>query len=135
MAYMNWKAIYSVNVAEIDDQHRKLIAMINELHDAMKVGKGRQVISLILDEMIEYASTHFATEERYMTKFGFPGYAEHKAEHDEFTRKVLGYQRSHSEGSLALSFEVIDFLETWLVKHIQGTDKQYGPFFNMKGMK
>ena len=134
MAYMSWKELYSVNVKEIDEQHKKLIGMINELHDAMKVGKGKVVTSLILKEMIDYAATHFATEEKYMIKFEFPGYAQHKAEHDAFSVKVLDFQQKYNEGSIALSFEVMEFLEDWLVKHILGTDKQYGPFLNMKGV-
>lgn len=135
MAYMEWKEIYSVNVKEIDGQHKKLIGMINELHDAMKAGKGHGVISVILKEMIDYATTHFGTEEKYMSMFNFPGYAQHKAEHDAFAIKVLDFQQKYNRGSLALTFEVMDFLENWLVTHIQGTDRKYGPFFNMKGLK
>lgn len=135
MAYMAWKEIYSVNVKEIDEQHKKLIGMINELHGAMKMGKGKEVTAVILKEMIDYAASHFATEEKYMSKFGFPGYAQHKDEHDAFTRKIMDFKVKYDEGSVALSFEVMDFLEDWLLKHIQGTDRQYGPFFNEKGLK
>jgi hemerythrin len=135
VAYMNWKAIYSVHIAEIDEQHKKLIGMINELHDAMKEGRGSAVISLVLKEMIAYAASHFATEEDYMSRFAFQGYAVHKAEHGAFTAKVLDFQREYSRGSISLTFDVMDFLEDWLVKHIQGTDKQYALFLNMKGIK
>jgi len=135
MAYMNWKAIYSVHIAVIDEQHKKLIDMINELHDAMKEGRGRALISLVLKEMIAYASSHFATEEDYMSRFAFQGYAVHKAEHGAFTAKVLDFQREYNRGSISLTFDVMDFLENWLVKHIQGTDKQYALFLNMKGIK
>ncbi len=134
MAYMDWKDYYSVNVREIDEQHKKLIGMINELHDAMKAGKGKAAMSNILKELIDYASSHFATEERYMKHFGFPGYAQHKAEHDAFAVKVIDFQQQYNRGSVSLTFEVMEFLETWLVKHIRGTDKEYGPFFNMKGL-
>ncbi len=134
MAFMEWKETYSVNVQEIDGEHQKLIGMINELHDAMKVGKGKTIITIILRGMINYATTHFATEEKYMRVFDFPGYAEHKAEHDAFTNKVIDFQRQYNRGSTMLTFDVMDFLNHWLVTHIQGTDKKYGPFFNMKGL-
>ena len=132
---MSWKEIYSVNVKEIDEQHKKLISMINEIHDAMKVGRGKMATSLILKETIDYAATHFATEEKYMSRFEFPGYAQHKAEHDAFSVKALDFQQKYNQGRVALSFEVMEFLEDWLLKHILGTDKQYAPLLNMKGVK
>jgi hemerythrin len=132
---MVWQDIYSVDIREIDDQHKNLIGMINELHEAMKSGKGREVVSGILKKMIEYASTHFGTEEKYMNEFAFPGYSQHKAEHEAFAIKVVDFQQKYNNGSLALTFEVMDFLEKWLVKHIQGTDKKYVPFFHSKGLK
>lgn len=135
MKYIEWKETYSVNVKEIDEQHKKLIGMINELHEAMKAGKGKDAVSDILKEMIDYAATHFGTEEKYMGDFHYPGYTQHKTEHDAFVLKVLDFQEKYNRGSLALTFELMDFLENWLLKHIQGTDKAYGPFFNKKGLK
>ncbi len=134
MAFMEWKETYSVNVQEIDGEHKKLIGMINELHEAMKVGKGKTIISSILKKMIDYATTHFGTEEKYMRVFDFPGFAEHKSEHDAFTGKVIDFQKQYNRGSAVLTFEVMDFLHNWLVTHIQGTDKKYSSFFNMKGL-
>ena len=134
MSFMEWKEAYSVNVHEIDGEHKKLIGMINDLHAAMKVGKGKTIISGILRGMIDYATTHFGTEEKYMRVFDFPGYIEHKAEHDAFTDRVLDFQKKYNRGGVVLSFEVMDFLNNWLVMHIQGTDKKYSPFLNMKGL-
>jgi hemerythrin len=135
MAFMNWKETYSVNVKEFDEQHKKLVAMINELHAAMKMGKGKEAMAVILQEMVDYAASHFATEEKYMTRLGFPGYAQHRDEHSAFKKKVLDFQQEYNAGSVALSIEVMDFLVDWLVKHIQSIDKQYSQFFNTKGLK
>ncbi len=132
---MEWKEIYSVRVKEFDRQHKRLIDMINELHWAIKTGRGKAVVSYILTEMIDYATTHFEAEEKYMSGFEFPGYAQHKAEHNAFALKVLDFQKRYSRGSITLTFEVMNFLEEWLIKHIQGTDKKYGTFLNTKGLK
>ena len=41
MAIIQWNDSLSVNVVEIDKQHQKLVAMINDLNDAMRQGKGK----------------------------------------------------------------------------------------------
>ena len=135
MAIMSWDDKYSVNVREIDEQHKKIVQMVNELHDAMSVGKGKEALAKVLQSLIDYAGSHFATEEKYMTRFKFPGYPEHKGEHDAFVKRVLEFQDGFNSGKLAMSMEVMQFLKDWLLSHIQGTDKKYGPFFNENGIK
>jgi hemerythrin len=135
MAFLTWGDQYMVNIAEIDAQHKKLFDMVNEMHDAMRAGKGDDVIGRTLDGLLGYVKTHFATEERYMTQHGFPEYAAHKKEHEDLTAKALDLHKQFKEGKPVLSFDVMDFLKTWLQNHILGTDKKYGPFLNSKGIK
>lgn len=78
MALITWNENYSVKVKQFDDQHKKLIDMINELHDAMKVGKGKDVMEKILAGLIQYTVTHFANEERLMKQHNYPDYEQHK---------------------------------------------------------
>ncbi|MEW6219265.1 MAG: bacteriohemerythrin [Thermodesulfobacteriota bacterium] len=129
-----WKNEYSVNIREIDDQHRQLVSMINELDRAMLQGQGKQALGTILGSLISYAGSHFATEERLMRQHGFPGYEEHAGKHAKMTEKVLDLARQHEAGRPALTIEVMKFLQDWLDKHILGTDKKYGPFLNAKGV-
>jgi len=133
--YMSWNDGYSVNIKEIDEQHKVLISLINQLYDAMQVGKGKEVLSTILDNMINYVGTHFSNEEKYMEDFGYPDYEKHKAEHNDFVKKTLDFQKGFSEGKIGLSVEVMFFLKEWTVSHIMGSDKKYSPFFNQKGIK
>lgn len=135
MSLIEWNDTMSVSVAEIDNQHKKLVAMINELNDAMAKGKGKEAIGKIINELITYATTHFATEEKYFDMFKYPGALVHKKEHADFVKKVGEFQDGFSKGSLSLTIEVMRFLKDWLTKHILGSDKKYGPFFNEKGLK
>ena len=135
MPIMNWTDAYSVGIAEIDNQHRKLIEMINTMHDAMIKGQAKAVMDKILDDMISYCASHFATEERLFSQHGYPDAAEHKDKHHKMTTKVLELQTQFKQGKATITFDVMDFLQQWLDKHILGTDKKYGPFLNSKGVK
>lgn len=135
MAYLTWDEKYSVGIREIDLQHKKLVEMINGLHDAMKEGKGKDVLARVLQELVNYAASHFATEEKYMTNFNYPGYLAHKGEHEKFVKQVLDFKNDFDSGKAAMTLEVMNFLKDWLLNHISGTDKKYGPFFNEHGLK
>ena len=134
MDLIEWDDTLSVNVAEIDRQHKKLVAMINELHAAMRERRTKDVLGKIIDGMITYAETHFATEEKYFDQFNYPGTTTHKKEHKYFIKKVNEFKQSFDADRLMLSIDVIDFLKEWLVTHIQGSDKKYSSFFNKKGL-
>lgn len=130
-----WSEKYSVNVDEIDRQHKKLIGLVNTLDQAMREGKGKSVLSDVLKELVQYTQMHFAAEERIMKTNEYPAYAEHKAKHDKMTMKVLEIQKQYQEGKVAITFEVMKFLEDWVDKHILGTDKKYAPHLNSRGVR
>ena len=135
MAFIEWDDSFSVNVLEIDGQHLKLVEMLNEIHEAMQEGKGASVAGRIVNEMIEYAQSHFATEENYFEKFKYPKAKEHTQEHLEFVKRVSAMKQDAKAGKHGLSIEVMHFLKDWLLNHIIGSDKQYSSFFNEHGLK
>lgn len=135
MAMITWSDTLSVNVGEIDTQHKKLVVMINELYEAMKVGKGKEVTGKILVGLVSYTATHFNQEEKYFTKFGYPDADNHKKEHAAFVKKVTDFKNEFETGKVTLTIEVMNFLSDWLFKHIKITDKKYSKFFNEKGLK
>jgi len=135
MALIQWNDSLSVKVAEIDQQHKRLIAMINELHDAMKQGKGKDVLGKIINGLSSYAVMHFSTEEKYFDRFGYPETESHKKKHVAFVKKVLEFKDGFEKGELNLTLNVMNFLSDWLKNHIMGTDKKYSQFFNEKGLK
>jgi hemerythrin len=135
MALIQWDNSFSVNITEIDKQHQKLIVLINSLNDAMKEGRGKDVLSQIIDNLFAYAGEHFANEEKYFDKFGYPDAVSHKLEHANFVKKISEFKNGFHNGHLTLTIEVMHFLKDWLKNHIQGIDKKYSPFFIEKGLK
>jgi len=135
MALMTWNDALSVKVGEFDDQHKKLVNLVNNLHDAMKSGQGKEMIGKTLTALIDYTQKHFAAEERLMKQHCYPEYEEHKKEHNMLVLKVLDFKTGFEAGKAPLTQDVLTFLRDWVVKHIQGIDKKYGVFFNSKGVK
>jgi hemerythrin len=135
MSLFAWSDKYSLHIGQIDEQHKKLVGMLNELFDAMKAGKGNDVLDNVLSQLIAYTKSHFATEERLMKAHGYPDHQAHKAEHDELTKQVVEFQQRFQARSTGLSMELMAFLKNWLINHIQGSDKHYAPFLHGKGVR
>jgi len=134
MPIMTWKESYSVGIAEIDKQHKKLIELINTMHDAMAKGQGKAVVGKTLGDLISYCASHFAAEEKYFDQYGYPDAADHKDKHQKMTAKVLALQMQFEQGKATITLDVMEFLQQWLDKHILGTDKKYSEFLNSKGV-
>ncbi len=126
MSYIIWDESFSVEVKEIDEQHKKWISIINELHDSLIKGIGfDEITGKSLKAMEEYAAFHFAFEEQYMSEIGFSDFSTHKQTHDEFREKIRKYVRDEATGKLVLNTEIMRILKDWLVNHILHCDKQY----------
>jgi hemerythrin len=134
MSLITWNEAYSVKIKKFDDQHKQLISMLNTLHDAMREGKGKDVLEKVVAGLVDYTKRHFADEESFMKQYGYPDYEKHKKEHNLLTVQVSDLQKDYSEGKAVLTTQVMMFLKDWLQEHIKGTDKTYGPFFNGKGV-
>ena len=130
-----WNDSYSVRVREIDRQHQMLVTMINDLNDAMKQGKGKDVLGKIVSGLTSYTATHFKTEEKYFDRFKYPDADSHKKEHTAFVKKVSDFKKGFEEGKLMLTVDVMNFLSDWLLKHIKGADKKYSQLFVDNGLQ
>ena len=131
MALYTWNSTYSVKVKRCDDDHKKLFALINSLHDAMSSGKGAQVIGKVAQELETYTKVHFSAEEALMASTKYPALAAHQIEHQKFTHAVAKFR---SEGLTNQSIAVLTFMNDWLVNHIKRTDQQYSAHMNSHGV-
>jgi len=134
MTYIDWQESFSVQVKELDDDHKALILMINTLHQALMENDVRDAQKRTVDQMISYAANHFSAEEKYMLQFAFPGYEKHKAEHDQFTAKALDLQGRMDKAGVVLTLEILSFLKDWLQDHMLVVDKEYADHFNRSGL-
>jgi len=126
MPFISWQTDYQIGVAEIDEQHQRLVEMVNSLHEAMKSGSGKSLVPKVLNELVEYTVTHFNTEERLMQETRYPHYLQHKRQHDELTQQVVQMKSVIDSGKPVNTIEIMNFLKGWLINHILGSDKQFG---------
>ncbi len=132
MGYLKWSNRYSVHIVEIDEQHKKLINLINEMYDAMQAGKGREIIDIVLDEFVDYTVFHFNTEERLLRQHGYPNYDDHKDMHDHIAKKARELKKTLDKRNKPSSIDVMLLMTNWLNTHILEEDRKYVPYIASK---
>lgn len=125
---VHWSDNLAIGVTAIDEQHKLLVSYINELHRAVQQGREETVVLDILDALVDYAASHFSTEEVFFTHSAYPDTERHIAIHEQFKAHVAQFRSEVEAGSATVGMDVLEFLKNWLIEHIQGTDHNIGPY-------
>jgi hemerythrin-like metal-binding protein len=132
---MSWTVELSVGIESIDAQHRELIELLNNIHEARLQGAERATIGKLLTDGLRLTAAHFEHEEKIMKENGFPLLAEHKKEHDSLIDEVKTVAHSFAAGRKVDSQNVEQFLKAWWIRHIKTSDRACGEFLISKGVK
>ncbi|MEO5345295.1 MAG: bacteriohemerythrin [Magnetococcus sp. YQC-9] len=133
---IRWRDGLSVGVDIFDMDHKNLIELINQLHAAMEQNQGTRRLQAILDDLINYATTHFSREERLLKEHDYPGLDGQKQQHTKFLHYIREQHVALGHGdSFALAAELLKFLKDWLLHHILQHDMGYKAFLAGKGVK
>lgn len=132
---VEWNDELSVGIQEIDEQHKILVNLLNDLNIAITEHHGTQESQRILAELIDYTRIHFAVEESLMRILDYPNYEIHKEHHELLIQQIHQLNDKLTNDHKAISFELLHFLKKWLTKHIMEEDKEYTPFLLSKGVK
>ncbi|MCP5046348.1 MAG: hemerythrin family protein [bacterium] len=134
MALFEWSDQFSVKVKAMDDQHKVLVGMINDLYRALLSTKTPDVKAKIVESLLKYTIFHFDSEEKMLVEHNYPLLKIQQSEHLAFVKKVEEYNQKLKDGTLELNMEIVKFLTNWLKEHIMGNDQEYGPFMNERGV-
>lgn len=126
MPIITWNNELFINIKEIDEQHIKLVDLMNQLFEAVRLGKSKEVLGQVLVELFDYTNYHFGAEELLMEQFNYSETVHHKEQHKNFINSVSEYKKKYDIGLYTISLEVIHFLRDWLTNHIMTTDKKLG---------
>jgi len=134
VSLLTWNHSCTVGVKAMDDQHGILLDTLNELRLAMVRGCGREQVSELLDQLIEFTRMHFWSEEQLMEQTGFPGVAAHRTEHHRLLAQILHSAHGLQHGEAVHMSDFLCFLHGWFIDHVEGLDQQYGPWLNEHGV-
>lgn len=126
MALFSWNNKLSVGNSLIDNDHRHLIALLNEFHDEMSAGRGVDALGQVLNELIQYAQQHFKREEDIMERIDYPDFQSHKRSHDQWTSDLMEMQKRFTAGETKMTVGLLKFMCDWLFDHIMTVDKKLG---------
>lgn len=133
-----WNEKFSVNIKEIDNQHRELFKIGYSLYNIVSIKDGIDRYDEILEilcRLEDYANYHFGYEEELMKKYGYPKYEEHKKEHDSFFETVISIRAEEvDEEQRKVGMDLIVFIADWIENHILKSDTDYKDFLNSKGI-
>lgn len=116
-------------IKTIDEQHQKLVALINDFYGGIDAGSPKDRMLNMLTELKRYTEYHFEEEEAFMRAMNYPDFDAHIEKHKEFVERITEFENRFKSGKLLLTLEVTNFIKDWLVKHIMGRDMLYARFY------
>jgi hemerythrin len=130
MPHLQWSNALDTGIDVIDEQHKRIIQYINELHDAQST-RDRNAVGLVVNDLVDYTISHFAFEESLMEQVDYPFLAPHKKVHELFIRKVDAFVRRFEAGE-DVTADLINVLQRWLINHIKNEDGDYATYAQKK---
>ncbi|TCO10537.1 bacteriohemerythrin [Natronoflexus pectinivorans] len=119
---IEWKKEYSIDVPQIDEEHKTLIKSLNEFYEGLRINSSKENLDILIQRLLKYAESHFSNEEKYMQSINYQNIEEHSKEHKEFMSKANDFYEKFRSGKMMVSFEVTNFIKDWIVHHILNED-------------
>lgn len=129
---LKWDEELSTGIPQMDEQHRKLIDMLNHFYEAVERGQRDQAIETLLQQAEEYTLYHFNSEEALMREMDYPEFEPHQKAHQNLINEVRSAKERRGRGDEKAVRELAAFLLSWLYTHIAKTDHKYGEFYRTK---
>ena len=130
MVAVAWSDKLNIGIAKVDEEHQKLVEILNQLDEAMRTGKGSRIMGEILSQLVEYTKFHFASEEELMIEAEYPKLKLHQAQHRQLVEKVEKLNKKFHNSGQRITKETMEFLKYWLTNHILVDDMALGKFVN-----
>lgn len=136
MTFVRWIEAYHVGIAQLDAEHKQLIAMMNELYESMLSGHAAIILDTVLDGLIAYGEDHLRHEEEMFARTDYPLAAAHTRLHDSFRKQVQELKRhARTATGRAVALETLTYLKDWLIRHIEKTDREFADYLAAKGIR
>jgi len=127
---VKWSESYSIGIKTIDDQHKELLNIVNDLFSHSSGNEMEELLYFkeVIHQAVQYVKDHFQSEEKLLLKTKYPGYAEHKKAHDTFTLTVVTSAKDYQSGKRLVLEKFAYFLRDWILSHIAVMDTDYAAY-------
>ena len=125
-----WTPDYAIGEPIVDDEHKRLFALVEKLHQAMLAGKGKEKLERLLAELVDYTCYHFAHEEELMYRTCYPAFRNHCIEHENLRSRLHAIQERVLRGEVTITIEAMLFLAEWLKRHTTTSDMKIARFLD-----
>jgi hemerythrin-like metal-binding protein len=122
-ALIQWKDSFNTGYQRVDNQHKELVKLINELYDIQNKDGTNDSLRRVFKKLFDYTVNHFSMEEKLMKEYDYDNYIDHKEEHMKFITKIHELKEEFLTGNSMVQLNILNFLKEWLLTHIIGTDK------------
>lgn len=128
----HWDPSLNINIKEIDEQHQTIYRLVEDISSAIKHKKDTSILDDLLGQLANYTRIHFSIEESLMRSLHYPGYEQHKKEHEALLDQCMDIRGQIQTGKMA-RMQLLEFLSAWFSKHILHADKDYSDHFQKAG--
>ena len=128
---IQWTDTLGVGVKLVDDEHKLLLSIFNDLVNALRTEQPPSVAKRVVEELAGYALYHFAHEEELMKAFHYPEFDNHHREHDKLTARLMEIDQNLARGKGTIT-DVIEFARILVNSHFLQTDARMGAFLKTK---
>jgi hemerythrin-like metal-binding protein len=129
MSFFDWKDEFSVKIAAIDKQHRKIVELMNELFESLRDGREEYIISEVLEDLSKYTEYHFGLEAALFKKYAYKKTEEHLSEHGHFVQRIGALRGEVSSDAGGAAAATLEYLREWFQDHMLKVDIDYSRFF------
>ena len=130
-----WKNEYTVNITIIDEQHKKFLAIINELKIIINDNSCKEKVSSVFFQIAYLIDYYFIKEEIYFKDCKYPNFEQHKIAHNQFIDRIIQFQKDLENNKPDICLDIYNFLENWFDEHILKYDKEAVEFLRKSGVE
>ena len=125
-----WDDKFNTGNELIDNQHKELIRLTNELYNACLSGKEaiKNIFPDTMKRMVNYVKFHFDAEQKYLEQINYPDFSMHIKMHEELVKKILDAVQNYQDNNKFTPIQFVKTLREWVLSHIGFYDKQYAHF-------
>lgn len=122
MTLLQWKPEYSIGIESMDDEHREMMRLINEIHDRLNADSDADQINHCLGEIFNAISMHFALEERLMKDNAYAEFQAHKDDHEKLLDEIRDLMDEFYDNSATGMSALEESLSGWFSTHFSTFD-------------